>query len=156
MQAVLLIGIQATGKSSFYKERFFRSHVRINLDMLKTRHREKLLLEACLTIKQKFVIDNTNPTVDDRAKYLKPAMNAGFEIVGYYFQSRVNDCLPRNAQRPEEERVPEAAIYGTAGKLQIPTYEEGFDVLHYVWITKDGFRVAEWREDGAVESRNES
>lgn len=48
MEAVLFIGVQASGKSTFYRERFFSSHVRINLDMLKTRHREKRLLEVCL------------------------------------------------------------------------------------------------------------
>ena len=41
MEAVILIGIQGAGKSTFYKDRFFNTHVRINLDMLKTRHREK-------------------------------------------------------------------------------------------------------------------
>ncbi len=55
MEAVLFIGIQATGKSSFYLERFSRTHVRINLDMLKTRHRETLLLKACLQGKIPFV-----------------------------------------------------------------------------------------------------
>ena len=48
MEAVLFIGIQATGKSSFYLERFFRTHVRFNGDMLRTRHREELLVQACL------------------------------------------------------------------------------------------------------------
>ena len=43
MEAVILIGIQGSGKSTFYRERFFDTHVRINLDMLKTRQREKLL-----------------------------------------------------------------------------------------------------------------
>ena len=46
MEMVLFIGIQATGKSSFYLERFFRTHVRINGDMLKTRHREELLIQS--------------------------------------------------------------------------------------------------------------
>ena len=45
MEIILFIGIQATGKSSFFRERFFRTHVRVNLDMLKTRHREKLLVD---------------------------------------------------------------------------------------------------------------
>ncbi|MBN1315005.1 MAG: hypothetical protein JXA42_06040 [Anaerolineales bacterium] len=38
MQAVIFIGIQATGKSTFFKERFFNTHVRISLDLLKTRN----------------------------------------------------------------------------------------------------------------------
>ena len=44
MEMVLFVDIQASGKSSFYLERFFRTHVRINLDMLKTLHREDLLV----------------------------------------------------------------------------------------------------------------
>jgi len=36
---ILLMGIQAAGKSEFCKRRFYRTHIRLNLDMLKTRHR---------------------------------------------------------------------------------------------------------------------
>jgi hypothetical protein len=32
MEAVIFIGIQGTGKSSFYLEQFFHTHVRINSD----------------------------------------------------------------------------------------------------------------------------
>ena len=63
MEAVILIGIQGSGKSSFYKERFFNTHVRINLDMLKTKHRQQVLFEACLASKQPFVADNTNVVI---------------------------------------------------------------------------------------------
>ncbi len=62
MELILFIGIQATGKSSFYLERFFRTHVRINGDMLKTRHREELLVRACLEGKTPFVVDKMNLT----------------------------------------------------------------------------------------------
>ena len=48
MEAILFIGIQAVGKSTFYKERFFATHVRIRLDMFKTRQREQLILQACI------------------------------------------------------------------------------------------------------------
>ena len=48
MELVVFIGIQATGKSSFYLDRFFRTHVRVNLDMLKTRNREQILVRACI------------------------------------------------------------------------------------------------------------
>ena len=69
MEAVIFIGMQATGKSSFYLARFFHSHIRINLDMLKTRHREGLLLRACLEMQQPFVVDNTNPTGEEIPLY---------------------------------------------------------------------------------------
>ena len=68
MEAVIFIDIQGTGKSSFYRERFFHTHVRINSDMLKTKHRLRLLLNACLEAKQPFVLDNTNVTKEVRAE----------------------------------------------------------------------------------------
>lgn len=73
MEAVLFIGMQASGKSTFYRERFFSSHVRINLDMLRTRHREKRLLEVCLDTKQPFIVDNTKPNKLDRQAYISSA-----------------------------------------------------------------------------------
>ncbi len=65
MELVLFIGIQATGKSSFYRERFFRTHVCINGDMLKTRRREELLIEACLEGKTAFVDGQGGFVVED-------------------------------------------------------------------------------------------
>ena len=70
MELIVFIGIQGTGKSSFYRERFHRTHVRVNLDMLRTRHREQLLFVACLEGKTPLVVDNTNVTRADRARYL--------------------------------------------------------------------------------------
>ena len=59
----------ASGKSSFYRERFFDTRVRFNLDMLKTRHCERLLVEARIESRQPFVVDNTNATRMERARY---------------------------------------------------------------------------------------
>ena len=66
MEAVIFVGIQGSGKSTFFRDRFFDTHVRINLDMLRTRPREKIFLEASLEAKQKFVLDNTNLTREER------------------------------------------------------------------------------------------
>ncbi len=46
MELLLFIGGQASGKSTFYHQRFRDTHLRINLDMLRTRHREAILLKA--------------------------------------------------------------------------------------------------------------
>ena len=70
MQAILFIGIQGTGKSSFYKERFFNTHLRISLDLLNTRNKEDGLIDFALKYQQRVVIDNTNPTQKDRKKYI--------------------------------------------------------------------------------------
>ena len=76
MEAILLCGIQATGKSTFCRERFFATHVRLNLDMLRTRHREEQLLQACLGMGQPLVVDNTNVTRAERQRYVVSAKNA--------------------------------------------------------------------------------
>ena len=144
MQAIIFTSIQASGKSTFYKEYFFKTHIRINLDMLKTRHREKLLVSACIEAKQPFVVDNTNATRETRARYIIPAKQAGFEIVGYYFQSRIDDALRRNETRTGKERIPDGGIHGTHSRLEIPSFDEGFAKLYYVRIENNGFVVEAW------------
>ena len=148
MQAVIFIGVQATGKSTFFKERFFNTHVRISLDLLKTRHREKIFLDACLQSGQKFVVDNTNPTIEDRIRYILPAKGAKFEIIGYYFESKLSASLERNQCRLEKQCIPDKGIVATYHKLQPPTVSEGFDKLFYVKIDPQGeFIVEEWQDE---------
>jgi len=145
MEAVVFIGLQASGKSSFYKERFFSTHVRISLDLLRTRHREQRLLTTCLETQQSFVIDNTNPTREERAKYLEVTKSAKYSITGFYFRSKVDECLKRNQQRAIQ--VPDVGILSTAKKLELPTMEEGFSALKYFRITTSGFVVEEWNDE---------
>lgn len=148
VQLVLFIGLQACGKSTFYQQRFADTHVRINLDMLKTRHREHLLFEACLAGQQPIVIDNTNPTPEERARYIAPARAAGFSVIGYYFQSCIEDCKRRNLQRACNRVVPLVGLLGTYNRLIRPSWNEGFSELYYVRISDDnGFYVEEWTDE---------
>lgn len=144
MEAIIFIGIQATGKSTFYKERFFRSHVRISLDLLKTRNREDKMLQVCLETQQAFVVDNTNPTKEDREKYIHSAKARKYQVIGYYFQSKLPEALERNAQRLGKENIPGVGVRATYHKLQLPSLEEGFDRLYFVEIDKGTFIVKEW------------
>jgi predicted kinase len=148
MEAVILIGIQGSGKSTFCRSRFFDTHVRINLDMLGTRHREELLLRACLEGKQKFVVDNTNITAAHRNRYIVPAKDAGFSVIGYYFSSRLEEALLRNRQRTGKSRIPDQGVAGMYKRLELPRMEEGFDNLYYVRIAETGeFIVEEWKDE---------
>jgi predicted kinase len=149
MEAIIFVGIQASGKSTFYKERFFNTHVRISLDLLKTRHRENLFLQLCIATQQPFVIDNTNPTIDQRAKYITVAKTGNFRVIGYYFQANALAAVQRNERRTGRQQVPAKAIFGTHKQLQIPRLTEGFDALYYVAIDEEGrFVVEESREEG--------
>ena len=148
MEAVIFIGIQAAGKSTFYREFFGDTHIRINLDMLKTRHREQIFLQACLEAKQPFVIDNTNPTQRDRQRYLQPAKQHKFRTIGYYFQSSLEDCQRRNQQREPKKAVPLVGLLSTSKKLVLPTFAEGFDVLYLVKISTDfSFQIEQKKDE---------
>ena len=147
MEGVIFIGIPGAGKSFFFKERFFSTHVRISLDLLKTRFREQTFFDACLGTEQRFVIDNTNPTRDERQKYITAAKANRYEVIGFYFQSKVEDCLRRNSERADSNRVPDVAILSTAKKLELPTWDEGFDRLFYVRMEDQRFVVEEWQDE---------
>lgn len=147
MEAIIFIGLQGAGKSTFYRERLLNTHMRINLDMLKTRHREQIFLKACLEAKQRFVIDNTNPTVEERSRYILPAKENKFRVVAYYFDSRLEECKQRNSQRTGKEIIPLVGLRSTYKRLVLPTWEEGFDaiysvktVINYSFIVKECFR----------------
>jgi len=145
MEAVILVGIQGSGKSTFFRQRLFDTHIRINLDMLRTRHREKLLVEACLRARQSFAVDNTNPTRQDRARYIPAARAAGFRVVGYYFESNLQDCRKRNEQRPDGKVIPFPGLAGAFNRLEIPSMDEGFDAIYHVRVAPGGeFIVEEW------------
>ncbi|RKG29230.1 AAA family ATPase [Acinetobacter tianfuensis] len=138
MQLIIFTGVQAAGKSSFYLLNLAHSHLRINLDMLKTRHRENMIFEACLASKTKTVIDNTNPTKADRARYIQRAKDAGFEVISYYFETDLNSTLERNSCREGKANIPEIGIRATYRKLEIPCYEEGFTEIFKIKIIANG------------------
>ncbi|WP_339324737.1 AAA family ATPase [Paenibacillus sp. FSL W8-0194] len=141
-ECIIFVGIQASGKSTFYKEKFFKTHVRINLDMLKTRHREQIFVDASIQAKQPFVVDNTNPTRIDRQKYIEIAKKHRFKVVGYYFVPDYELSLERNETRQGKEQVADIGIKSTLKKLETPSYREGFDELYWV-RSQDGQFVVE-------------
>ncbi|HLJ88797.1 MAG TPA: AAA family ATPase [Candidatus Angelobacter sp.] len=134
MQAVIFIGIQASGKTSFYRDHFFHTHLRLSLDLLKTRYRQGVLMNACLSTRQRFVIDNTNVLRQERAIYIAAAKAAQFEVIGYYFVTELEAALERNSQRTGEQFIPVQGVGATHRRLEPPVLEEGYDRLYKVSI----------------------
>jgi predicted kinase len=129
MEAIVLCGVQGSGKTTLYRDRFLDTHVRVSMDLLRTRHREAEFVRLCLETRQPFVVDNTNPTPADRRRYVEPARAAGFRVIAYLVDAGDAVALARNAARSGRARVPESGVAGTARRLQRPTPEEGFDEL---------------------------
>ena len=112
--------------------------------MLKTHHQEKLIFEACRDAKQPLVIDNTNPTKLDRARYIPRLKTHKFAVIGYYFESSLPDCLHRNNQRGGKAKNSKIGVRSTYNKLEIPDYSEGFDRLFHVKAIAYDFIVREY------------
>ena len=143
---IVLMGLQASGKTTFF-EQFLKDkgYVHINLDTLKTRHREILEITRCLDRGLCYATDNTNPTKEDRRRYIGPAKDKGYHIVGYFMQSRLASCLERNGRR--DRQVPKKGILATFNKIEMPSLDEGFDELNFVSIEDGEFRISKWIED---------
>src|SRR4051794_13671688 len=117
MEAIVLCGVQGSGKTTLYRDRFRETHAHVSLDVLGTRPREAELMRTCLETRQPFVVDNTNPTAADRARYVEPARAAGFRVIGYLVE-----VDPAMAFAPAG--TPPARGGATAGSLQRPALEE--------------------------------
>ena len=143
---VLMMGIQGSGKSTFYQKFLADDFARVNLDTLKTRHQERLLIADCIETGRSFAVDNTNPTKEDRQRYIPLAQSAGYKVVGYFMESKLQACIERNNQRTGTAIIPPAAIAATSNKLQMPSYAEGFDELYFVKNDGQVMTVEEWRE----------
>lgn len=140
-EMIIFIGIQASGKTTFYHEQLAQ-YTHISLDVLHTRNKERIALEDCFASGKSMVIDNTNPTAADRTRYISKAKKNGYHITGYFFQSRISDCVERNEKREGKAKVPRTAIAATSNKLEMPCYAEGFDKLYFVHM-ENGRMIAE-------------
>ena len=141
MELVIFVGLQASGKSTFFRERFAATHEHVSKDLFRNNRnpnrRQAQLITAALEQGSSVVVDNTNPTVEDRLTLIELGRKFGARIIGYYFESDTRRCVGRNRRRIGKERVPDVAIFATAKRLVAPSYSEGFDELFRVRITDD-------------------
>ena len=151
MEAILLIGIPGSGKSTFYREQFYATHLRINRDMLKTRRRERALIEACFKIQQRFVVDNVNATRADRSEVIAAAHAAHFCVIGYFFQISTRVAVARNKERSGKGQIPLVGIFGAYKRLEPPSHTEGFNELFIVTIGPDRNFVINPAPEGTLE-----
>lgn len=143
---ILLIGIPGSGKSTFYRQKFASDYVRVNLDTLKTRRREADLINACFSEGRNFCVDNTNLTKAERARYIRQAKEQGWRVVGFFLQSVVKDCIARNELREGDAKLPAKVVAAMSNRLELPSWDEGFDELYYVEITEKGYNISAWRK----------
>lgn len=148
----ILIGLQASGKSTFYRLHLAETYVLVSKDLLRNNsrpaRRQAQLITEALTADRSVAVDNTNVTVELRKELIDHGRSYGAQVTGYYFAARLADCLARNAERTGKDRVPDVGLFSTVKALVRPSYSEGFDRLFYVSIGEDGaFAVQPWIEE---------
>jgi predicted kinase len=145
LELVVFSGLQASGKSTFYRERFSATHVHISKDAWpnarKKDERQRRLIEAHLREGTPVVVDNTNPTPLEREPLIAIARAIGVTVASYAFIVTVEEALRRNAEREGRARVDDVGIFSVAKKLVMPTPAEGFDHRYEVRLTPEGFVV---------------
>jgi predicted kinase len=129
VQAVLLIGIQGAGKTTFYSQQFASTHLHISLDIAGTREQESALVKDAVASGKAFVVDNTNARKPERAPYIQLARAAGYRVTGYFFKPDLRASIGRNNYRTDKKPLVAPAVIATFKRLEPPRMEEGFDEL---------------------------
>jgi len=133
VECVILIGLPGAGKSSLYREKFASTHVHVSKDLwpnaTKREERQREMIEEALGAGRSVVIDNTNPTIAERAALIRLARVHGARVIGYFFDVNTRTAVARNAERTGRGKVPNVAIFTAAKRLQRPSLAEGFDQL---------------------------
>jgi predicted kinase len=156
MEVVVFIGLQGAGKSSFYRAHFADTHAHISKDRFRNNRRparrQRYLIEEALQASRSVVVDNTNPTIEDRRELIDLARQYGARVIGYFFDSDLDACLARNRERIGKERVPDEVLTFTLRRLQAPSLTEGFGQLYRVRLGERTFEVTAWQGETDHES----
>ena len=131
-----MIGLQASGKSTFCRQMLAADHVVVSKDhFLKARHRERRqlrLIAEALAEGRNVAVDNTNPSPQEWRPLIEAARAHGATPVAYWFPPDLPATRHRNALRVGRARVPDVGLYATLQRLRSPTLDDGFDRLYRV------------------------
>ena len=152
MELIVMIGLQASGKSTFAHIRFGETYQYVSKDLFGNKHnsarKQRRLVESALQQGLSVVVDNTNPTIEVRKELIDLGHLYVAEVIGYYFAVQLKECLERNRAREGKARVPDVAIFATLKRMTPPSYAEGFSKLFCVCNRgEQGFEVCDWKEE---------
>ena len=135
-ELIIFVGLQASGKSTYYHANFAATHVHVSKDLMtNARNRDAKqveMIEAALAQGRSVVVDNTNPTPVVRAPLIAIGKRHGARVVAYYFETTVKDAVARNRRREGKARVPDVALFVSAKKMVPPGVAEGFDEVRVI------------------------
>jgi len=141
VECIILIGLPAAGKTTFYRRYFATSHRHLSKDLWPNATgrdaRQRRLIDEALAAGSSLVVDNTNKTRSERAAIIAAAHAHGAAVVGYFFDVTTREAVARNAGRTGREKVPNVAIFTVAKQLEPPVIAEGFTQLFRLQLQPD-------------------
>ncbi|MFF8842068.1 AAA family ATPase [Streptomyces sp. NPDC015127] len=150
----MLVGLQAAGKSTFYRRCLAGRYALVSKDLFprgarNKQQRQMRLVAEALAEGRPVAVDNTNPSVDEWQPLIAQAHAHGATVTAYWFPPDVEGSLRRNAAREGRERVPDVGVHATLRRLRRPSVTDGFDAVHEVRIDDAGGFEVRAAEDRA-------
>ncbi|OEJ61999.1 kinase [Streptomyces agglomeratus] len=149
----VLVGLQASGKSSFYEQCLAGRYALVSKDLFPRAARNKQgrqmrLMEAALAAGQSVAVDNTNPSPREWGPLVALGHAHGATVTAYWFPPDIGDSLRRNAEREGRSRVPDVGVRATFARLCKPVLSDGFDAVREVRFDgHGGFEVGDAAAD---------
>lgn len=132
IEAIVLVGSPASGKSHFAKK-YFENYVYINRDTMGTWQKCVAALEKAIQEKKSAIIDNTNPDIESRKRYIDVAKKRKISCRCFLMEVSEKQAQHNNAFREmtdSKHSVLGAAVFGGyRGKFKEPTLKEGFQQI---------------------------
>uniref|UniRef100_A0A8C4LES7 Polynucleotide kinase 3'-phosphatase n=1 Tax=Equus asinus asinus TaxID=83772 RepID=A0A8C4LES7_EQUAS len=126
-EVVVAVGFPGAGKSTFLQEHLVSAgYVHVNRDTLGSWQRCVTACEAALKQRKRVVIDNTNPDIQSRARYVKCAQDAGVPCRCFLFSASLEQARHNNRVRGRSPPSPSSA---TRKQFEAPTLAEGFSAI---------------------------
>lgn len=145
LELVVLVGVPCSGKTALAKS-YFPNHYHVNLNAIHellaqdgprgfdwrnrdlARSLERQIIETRLSENISVVIDNTNLTKEDRARYRPLAFEHDAELYAVCFYPRRSDIIKNNWKRKAETGIfiPNGVIFDAIDRIEMPSLEEGF------------------------------
>lgn len=133
LEVVIMVGLQASGKTTYFRDRYAQTHDHISKDNFRSNPdrpaRQMQLIGEALAANRSIVVDNTNVTRADRATIAAQARQFGADVIVYSFEVDVEGSKLRNAERTGWRKVPDVGLFGTLKRYERPTMDEDIDRL---------------------------
>jgi bifunctional polynucleotide phosphatase/kinase len=133
-EIIILVGFPASGKSFFCKK-YMKSagYEIVNRDTLSTQQKCLAAIDAALKRGKSCVIDNTNPDISSRKRYIDEARKFNIPIRCFFFtttyeQSRHNNKF-RELTDSSHAKIHDMIFHVYKNKFVEPTTKEGFSEI---------------------------